>query len=171
MLKPISMLLAFLLCSLLGIQRASSLHERAKLLELMQNDVRRLMIAMEFERKPLVRILSARTQGELRPLWQSFAAALQGGLDTRSAFLEALMAADAEITGFHTIGGEERTLLTEFAAALGGTDLDGQKKNAAMLLAGLAPLAEQARAECGVKGRVYRVIGMLSGATVVILML
>lgn len=171
MLKPLSMLLAFVLCSLLGAQRASALKQRAHLLELLQRDIGRIMLRMEYERKPLTAIVSARIQGDLQPLWHTFADALQDGKDTRTAFSLALSAADAGVAGFHLIGAEERTLLMDFAAALGGTELDGQKKNAAMLLAGLEPISKQARSECGEKERIYRMVGMLCGTAVVILML
>jgi len=171
MLKPISMLLVFCLCSYLGVQRAARLQQRKTLLAELQTDIKRMMIRMEYERKPLAAIVFARSQGDLRPLWQTFARELQHGADTRSAFAEALAAADAEIAGFCTIGEEERVLLTDFAAALGGTELDGQKRNAAMLLAGLEPLWTQAGGECETKGHVYRTVGMLCGAAIVLLML
>lgn len=171
MLKPVSMLLAFALCSLLGVQRAARLQRRVKLLSALQNDVKRLMIRMEFEKKPLAVIVSDRARGELQRLWAAFAEELLHGRDTRTAFLAALDTADAEIAGFSSLGTEERAMLTEFAAALGSTELDGQRQNTAMLLAGLEPLFEQASDECGTKGRIYRTVGMLSGAAAVILML
>ena len=165
------MLLVFSLCSLFGLQTAARLKQRARLLAELQSAVRRLMLRMEYGRKPLAELVSEQAHGRLAPLWKTFAAELRCGADTRRAFALALAAADAEIAGFSLIGEEARALLLSFAAALGGAELDGERQNAAMLLAGLEPLREQAENECLGKGKVCRAVGVLTGAAIVICML
>ena len=171
MMKLFAMLLAFGLCSFIGVRSSMRLKQRAKLLALLQSTVKRMIIRMEYERKPLAHIVIECAHGELKPFWQTFGKALSRGADTKAAFADALRAADAEIIGFNAIGDQERELLRAFAAALGSTDLDGQRQNAAILLAGLEPLKEAAASEYRTKSRVYRTMGMLCGAAVVVLML
>lgn len=171
MLKPLAMVLVFLLCTMLGVRHAGQLRRQVKLLSALQNDIKRLMMCMEFERKPLAVLLSERAQGELRPLWQVFSEELMHGMTPSAAIRTALDAADAEIAGFSMIDSETRTMLAAFSSALGSTELDGQRQNASMLLAGLQPKLEQANAECSAKEHIFRTVGMLSGAAAVILML
>lgn len=171
MLKLASMLLVFIFCSMLGAQGAERLRRREKLLSALQNSVRRLMMRMEYEKKPLAAIAAGCAVGELKPLWKTFSEELYRGEEPRAAFSKALDAADMQIAGFRAVGLRERELLKEFASALGATELDGQKKNAAMLLSGLEPLWEEASGAYHAKGRIYQTMGMLCGAAAVILML
>ena len=169
--KILAILIVFALCTAMGMKSAARLQSRAKLLSALVLSVRRFMMAMEYEKKPLYRIAQNRAYGQVQALWDAFGAGLAAGKAPADAFAQAMAQADEGVRGFLSLRREERQLLLEFAGTLGGTDLKTQRAGAALLTSRLEELAETAQHENSVKGRVYRTMGRLCGAAVAILML
>lgn len=66
---------------------------------------------------------------------------------------------------------EERTLLLDFGAALGTTDLYGQQRLCTAMAARFTQLYTAARAEAAEKGRLYASLGGIGGAAVALILI
>ena len=77
--KIFAILIVFFACTAFGARSAARLRQRATFLAALETALRRFLLAMEYEKKPLERLASKRVYGEAQPLFDAFAEALSAG--------------------------------------------------------------------------------------------
>lgn len=170
MAKSIALIALFFLCTGLGMRGASALERRAQMLSALIGSVKRLMTRLEYARLPLSQLLCTEDFGEAGALWRLFGEELQSGLSPDAAWTAAIHSASADDRSISSLSDADRAALLRFASGLGKYDVRTQKEQAELLLAELADSAREAERQYGKKGRVYRAMGVLSGAAVCILL-
>ena len=164
--KIFAILIVFFACTAFGARSAARLRQRATFLAALETALRRFLLAMEYEKKPLERLASKRVYGEAQPLFDAFAEALSAGARPEAAMRQAVQGTKDGAHAWLPLGDAEAALLSEFAAIV-GTPSAGRYA----VLQRLHTAVEAAGAEERGKGRAYRATGMLSGAAIAILML
>lgn len=169
--RAILVTVVFLGSTLLGLSSARRLALRRDMLGDMVNSIKRLLMRMEYARLPLHRMAEQCAGGTAAPVFAAFAAALEEGRTPPAAWNTAEEWALLHERAFAALHPEDREVLRAFMGTLGTADLRREQQNAAMALADLERLQAEAGAAYGSKGRIYRAMGVLSGAAVAILLL
>lgn len=172
MLRLMAVIAVFGGCTWAGIRACTRLKERAGLLAALRADIRRLTLLMGYSAEPLSRLSERIAEGRTAAFWHAFGEELTGSADVPTAWEKAMVAAAKADSPFLTLLTEpERSILLDYAAGLGGSGQHTQRENARLLEERLSAVAEEAMAEYARKGRMYRTMGLLTGAAAALLVL
>ena len=117
--KIFAILIVFSACTAFGARSAARLRQRATFLAALETALRRFLLAMEYEKKPLERLASKRVYGEAQPLFDAFAEALSAGARPEAAMRQAVQGTKDGARAWLPLGDAEAALLLEFAAIVG----------------------------------------------------
>ena len=163
---------AVFLCGvLLGRDAERRLRQRRDLLAELIAAVKRLLMHMEYERRPLACMAAACAGGAAAPVFGAFGAALEKGEPPAAAWAQAEEWALLRGGAFAALHPGDRAVLRAFMESLGAAGMEGEKRNAELALAQLERRREEADAAYGSRGRVCRAMGALCGAAVALLLL
>ncbi|MDO4543250.1 MAG: stage III sporulation protein AB [Clostridia bacterium] len=162
MYRYIAIAIAFLSCTLCGLQSASRLKQRAESLRRLLTSIRQLADGAILTKKPIAGLIEQQREGTYGEMFGAYAKGLKEGLTPKKAWERVgdfglCKEAEAAVAGF----------LSELATAE-GRQLSEASDRACRTI---EELYEAASEESCKKGRVYRAVGVLSGAAIAILLI
>ena len=154
--------LLWFLAGMLGFYESHRLKQRVAHLEHLQSVFEVFETEIRFAKSPIQTILE-RYQDSY-PIFKTCYERCQNGADFPSAWTETV----ERISGLQN---EEKRLLLDFGKTFGMTDHSGQLDSCSLMRSHLKRLLEESRYELQKKGKLYRSLGILCGAGIVLIVM
>ena len=164
------MLLSFGLCASIGFLHADRMRCRADGIEELVRCVRQCGLLLRYANVPLVELSNRVGLRERSMLFQAFSRKLMDGITVQEAWLQAFQTCCTQSPAYAALKSPEREAMDQFMFQLGATDAASELQRIALTAEELSALLEEARAQHGRKGRLYRTMGLLCGLAAAIML-
>ena len=168
MLKLTGMLLLIAAGALTGFNKAAALTKRVRFFEDYISFITQIETQIRYSSQTLCVLLEdARAPKALEPLIECFISRIESGED----FDKTWESAAQQIPADSGISKQDRELVKRFGTGLGKTDMQGQESHCELCLREAICALEEARRDRDAKSKLYRSLGILSGAACALLIL
>lgn len=167
--RLIAAALTVILCSIIGFLRSCRIEERLSLINYLLSDIRKLSIQLEFTSDPIVIIMDKiKASSKVREIWDGMMFYINEGMGCKDAWQKVACERDGVLCALEE---EERAELQAFFDALGTSDIDSEKKNAAHTYKLLEDIKTRLEKDTEKKKSIYRRLGPLVGIAFAILII